>query len=721
MSIIGTEITQEGNILYIKTLTPTVGVIALTSFTDDTDGEDLINFFIKSFRYSLNGGIVWSEWSSLINANITSIIVDKYNELVFEYRYGMTGPDISGLIFNSVQINATYTTLLPGPYFIRSVFNKFFDSNDSEVLGWYCNVIEKLFNQDILARYISRYNDNGSPDDFILFWKFVSKFIAYYVILARRLTEFYTDDDFVREFLEGRGLITTPNNNNGELNYLMSTYLYQIKNRGTIKILDRRIPERDYQTANTIDGELLRSFYFQDGDEFLFNLYRTQDLGWNIGSSSPLYMGLENNENINKIYEPNNAITNLSWWPTAGTVAIQSVSGIANLKITTSGGIGSTSDNLKYITIDPKINYVFDFWVNKAAGTNLSVGMNGFDYSGTPINLTSAKTGVVDNFFIQNTDLARHDGHYQHIQCILYNHTHGFSASDKLNINAGNNLIVDSGVSKIIPLILFSGSSGNTCFIQKISFKPLSTNYSRGFIQTQNFISCWIKDNRKRFDYIDLEPVSSYSLQQQKSLQILPLRELTETIKRYLIPYNAHIILTSINDIVADQTTTTTTTTTTTSTTTTTTTVPTTTTTTSTTTTTTTPATTTTTTSTTTTTTTEHIPSPGESGYFTGYAQYQMSILSITGNATCPPEFASNTVAPGDIEYKLITTNITPQTFSVILDGTIISGPIHTHIGLFVNGISVSSQNVSGSGSYSLVLGSAVTSTDSLEIAIYLA
>lgn len=560
MIIVGDLITTEAQTIYVRNSIPGVRLTSLVSYSETTIGETLTNFFTKNFRYSLNGGVTWEDWQELNDNNLLSLSINFYDELTLEYSYLPTGTSTSGLVFISNQLTVVQTPLQEGEKFKGSVFEKFFSSDDSNVTNWYLNVTEKIFNEDILARYISRYNDQNSPDDFILYWKSIAKFLAFYVILARKTSQFYSQTDFLKEYLEGRGLVTSQNDTLEELTFLMSTYLYQIRNRGTSLIYEKVVPDRSFEPSSTVNGELLRLVEYDDRDEFIFNLYRTEHLGWNLGNSSPLYRGMSLNENANKIYETNSSITDLSRWPLLGNVTKQTINSIDNFILSGNSGIGSINNttiaysqglglnNLgsEFIKVSSALDYELDFFIKKDAGTNLSIGLDGYDSNGSLILHTSAIDGTTTSDFIVNTGLSRSDV-YLHIKCIVYNSKKIFNSKEYLNINSGNNLIFNPDTSSIIPRIIFSGS-GNA-YIQKITFLPLATQYSRGFIQTQNFISCWLKDNRRKYDYIDLEPISTYSFQQKQKLQITPIVELENYIKKFLIPYNSTIKLTNISTV----------------------------------------------------------------------------------------------------------------------------------------------------------------------------
>lgn len=514
MNIQATQIRTEGNIIYIKA-DPAIGILTLTSFTDNATGESGGIQFKREFRYSSNG-VTWTDWQALTTPAITSISVQTTDTLVIELKYTKiqpTGTDV--LAVSSATIGVTETTFTEGYYFENSIFSEFFQSNDVNVLRWYVAVLEKLYERGLIPSFINRLNSDGLPDDFVDFWKSIARFFAYLVVYARSYQDFYTNTYLTAEYLEEKGLKTSVNNTLTELNYLMNTFHSQIFNRGTLHIIDQKA------NGAPVDGELLRLIYYVTTDEFLFNLYKPEHFGWNLNNSSPLHKGLYLNDNINKSYETGTQITDLIKYPTTGTVSIVTDAGNSTMYINGAGGISSTGGN-KYIKIDPNLDYEISFIIKKSAGQTLNFGLSGYDSSHNPVNFTSQATGVTSNWFLQNAPLVRNDK-YILVRAFIYNYTVSFSTGATLSLNQGNNLISPSNVCYIIPNITISSGTAN---IYAIRVLPMQTVYSRGFIQTSNFISCWLKNNNAH-----------------KSI-----RQVRDYITKYLIPYNAEIVLSRIGD-----------------------------------------------------------------------------------------------------------------------------------------------------------------------------
>src|ERR1700744_3817776 len=331
MDIQATDIRIEGNTVYI-TADPAIGVLALTAFTDNSAGVDGTHYFVKNFRYSSNG-VTWSAWQPLTVPNITAITVAVTDTLVIELSYLKVQPlgdDV--LSISEATISSNQETIENGQYFQGSIFSQFFNATDVSVLKWYVSVLEKLYQKGLIPSFIERLNEFGLPDDFVDFWKSICKFFAYFVMYARAYQNFPQNSYLLSEYLEERGLTTSINNTLTELQYLMQNYNRQIFNRGTIHIIDK------IMNNALVDGELLRLIYYNDSlDEFLFNLYKTQHFGWNLGNSSPLHRGLYLNDNLNKSYETGRNVNDITKYPTVGTVAKVTDGNKTVLQLTGSG------------------------------------------------------------------------------------------------------------------------------------------------------------------------------------------------------------------------------------------------------------------------------------------------------------------------------------------------------------------------------------------------
>jgi hypothetical protein len=478
------KIKIEGNSIFIRTI-PQTGIIALTSFVDNTTGI----VTSKSFRYSLNG-IQFTDWQPLTINNITSIVTTEADIVVFELKYDKSA---SSNVSVDVAIDSDVNPVLEGYYFKNSIFSTFFGTDDINVLNWLINVLEKLFQKGLLPNYLDRYDDNNDATDFLNFWKAICKFFSYYVIYARQYQTFYTNIHLLREFLAERGIVYSLDNTLSQLNILMKQYYYQIAKRGTIKVIE---------TGGTVKGELLRLIQHQDNDEFIFNQTLEEQATWNLDNYSPLYRGITSNTNANKWFEKD-IISDISKYNVTGNVTIVN----NTLKITGIGGVQG-----KKINIDPSLDYEFFFLIKKTAGADLTIGFDAYDADGNIINLKAVNTGFDKNNFFANGTLQRSDK-YMVVSGILYR------SSQKLIITDNFNLKMSSDVVSVAPKITLSNTNA-VATIQDIRFLPASTLYNRCFLQVRNWIDIFLVNNTNT-----------------------ELAEMYRVIKKYLLPYNSEFEL----------------------------------------------------------------------------------------------------------------------------------------------------------------------------------
>lgn len=501
MTILDDKIRIEGNSLVIR-MQPATGLLALTSFVSNEVGTSATAHFDKYFRYTLNG-ILFNEWLPLTASSITDITVSPTDTLVIELSY-LKIDEVEGesaLGVESIEIEATKTTTSPQNFFDRTVFKEFFDSDSVEVLNWYVNVLDKLYNKGIIPNYIDRLNSNNQPDDFLDFWKSIARFFSYFVIYARKFQKFYESETLLSEYIEERGLRISVENNIGELDFLMRKFYQQISQRGTTNIVNK------IEEGNIIDGELLRLIWYKSQDEFAFNLHKEEHFGWNLRNSSPLYRGLTLNDNLNKYGDRSFEPYDISRYSGATLVTDE---GKSVLQVASQ--LGDIGNRLK---VSPELDYEFSFLIKNEELATLTVQLVAYDKDLNIVELLSHKNGEADNYFFQNIGLSCSDK-YLSIKLFLYNKNKKFFSEDLTSINQGKDLTLTEDVVWISPIITLTGGSAK---IYGIRFLPLNTPFSHGLLQTKNWVSCWLKNNNN-------------------SLSLLKIEEI---IRRYLIPYNCSI------------------------------------------------------------------------------------------------------------------------------------------------------------------------------------
>lgn len=287
--------------------------------------------------------------------------------------------------------------------------------------------------------------------DFIALWKSTSQFFAYYVILARKYSQFYNNPALLLEYLKQRGLYISDNETFENLTFMMRNYYDRIRQRGTIKVVKKKTifdhddsqsfseSDSNSEALEELNGELLQSIGFNNAcDDFIMNFRKVEDCGWNMRNSSPLYRGTAKFENANKIWARLLTATDYLDYPLFGNVTSirseidesDSTSDSASEHIgdydyvfdfgSSGSGFGldqasfpySLAYILKYgINVNPNINYEFNFRIKAKSGgvidpppltwfldSNINVGES--------IEIIDRSTNVVIGVAVWNTDLA---------------------------------------------------------------------------------------------------------------------------------------------------------------------------------------------------------------------------------------------------------------------------------------------------------------------------
>jgi len=309
MAIVNNRSSDQGDVLVIKPDIPRVGILSLFNFSDDISGEDTSNYFEREFRYSINGGIIFTQWIKLTNNNLLNIIVEKQDSFVIELRYIRIGNE-GELGFNNVKINGKYEDF-EYPVYDKTPFKTFFELRDINVFRWSLNVLEKLYREGILAKYVERgESDNINADkDFIALFNTITDLFAVLVNYSRQFQSILNKETLLTEFIKNKGLYTNPATGVEGFVELAENISQEFKKRGT------RLIYKKSETEDELDGELLRLICYSDLDEFLFALTQRGEVGWCIGKSSPCYSGTNSIMNLNKSYEYTEDIFDLSKYP----------------------------------------------------------------------------------------------------------------------------------------------------------------------------------------------------------------------------------------------------------------------------------------------------------------------------------------------------------------------------------------------------------------------
>lgn len=611
MAVFQNKSTEIGDIIYIKTSVPILGLIALQSWVDSTVNENTDQFFIKKFRYSVDG-VNYSAWQELTNANLQSVQVQSNDTFFVEYNYQRSGTLVtSDLEFNQVTINGDYVDNVDGPVYNNTYFKDFFDLNNLCSIAWSINVLEKLYKKGLLPKYLERdFNSTNADDrDFLDYWRAVTHYFALFVCLAREFQYFYQKPNVLLEYLVERGYFICEDEEYTQLLNLMSTFYSEIRQRGNRNVFLNKSYELPNGNLKGVDGEFLRLICYTDLDEFIFNLNKNSHIGFNLGGSSPMYKGLTGRLNTNKyycdfiddIYTLNELSINPSYLPftsivkdftlndeslsvsesssNSGSIPINESAKVIELSNPTIGNFSGIGNGDKKIIINPNLDYQITFEIksigNAPTKPNFSFGVKCWDKNNNPLSTQSIIDLSSTDSFVENKELNQ-AGKYYFVRGVLYNKntfksylnnkeyqkdnvvlyltnyyrairsevpvgydpvsqptywqqlsTSEMNTALYLNIGGGNNLLLNDDIVKIDPFIISNYVSGNNnnFYIYNIRVQPLSTDYSKGFLNSTNLIELWGTNNNLALSEVKVKNFT----------------------RKYLVPMNTFVKHTFIN------------------------------------------------------------------------------------------------------------------------------------------------------------------------------
>lgn len=465
MAIIENRVTAEGDVLIIKPEVPIVGLMALYQFVDTTVGESATDYFLKEFRYSVDGGLTFGDWYELSLINISGVEIAQQSTFVIEYRYTRVGyaPEVE-LEFEDILVSGEIEEL-PYPVFDKTVFKKFFNVNDINVFGWAINVLEKLYVKGlILPDYIQRADNNSNleDEDFIVYWNSITHFFAIIVYFARQFHNFESNELLLVEFLKSRDITISDNYDISELLYVYQNYVEEYRKRGTSQIIER---------SETIDGELIRLTGSQIFEEFIFAVFQSHDTGWCVSKSSPTWKGTENILSLNKVEE----------------------------ELVPDYLIGEIPAEAHKITVSPKQAYEVSFRLFTTSPTlTFSFGVNCFDKDDNALTIKNNYNDAFTNNFA-SVESVGVTSEWVWIRGVIYPYDSIFDEVYGLNIGVGNNLKFLENVAKIQMFLEFSNvASGDE--IKDIVIRPAKLNFSRGQLGIKNIIYLNCVNNSSKDD-----------------------------------------------------------------------------------------------------------------------------------------------------------------------------------------------------------------------------
>jgi len=530
MAIQFNDVTAIGDVFEIHTNTPIIGVQSMSGYTDVVLNETGTRFFDREFRYSTNG-ITYSFWITLTDQNIIDTFVGETDIFDIQYRYTRAGTDATGVLtFVSIQLNGVIVAQENPRIFTDLYFNKFFNYNDSSVLAWALNVLNKLYERGIVANYMVRGEEGGNDDDYIAFFGALTHFMAILVRYAREFKDFTLNDILLGEYLKQKGVFVNDGMTLADLQFLLSNVYIVFLERGTNEIakgvgVDGRI----------IDGELLRLLRKGTFDELIWGLIEPEKTIWNVNNNSPLYKGTKESVNLIKAYESTKDVIDLNNYPLLESDNVFIFTDVAKEVIrildvsasvgTVLSGIGDAENQDKLILIDSRLSYEVTFWLKQVIlGDYISLRVNLYDENEVLLtdSPVSAVSGAQQNVVFSTESLLRNDEYYL-IRLILFNRNISTDPSFVLDIGVGDHLIVNNSDAKYLSVELVSEvafgdswNADNELRIYDFKVRPLMTPIPNSFVMVSNIITSFLENNSEQTNVV-----------------------IQNSIKRFLIPYNS--------------------------------------------------------------------------------------------------------------------------------------------------------------------------------------
>lgn len=279
----------------------------------------------------------------------------------------------------------------------KTVFKRFFEENDPEVMKWAENVLEKITSPGILPVFIKK-----DGEDFKAYWETVCHIFALTVLYAKQYSEIDTNKILFELFIEGRGLVTDEVDSLEQMQYLFNNYVEEYRKRGTLDIINKE---------GTILGELLRLIQYKSEEEFIFALLQARDTGWMVGYSSPTWNRTDTVLNVTKGYEMSKSIEDLDAYPLLNPTGVTVVDDIDNdgnpIKAMTfvgnqSVGISSEEDMSKLLPISEDLSYQISVKVKSSTmeRQNLRFGVEVFNAAKQPMICKESYGGDETNSFV---------------------------------------------------------------------------------------------------------------------------------------------------------------------------------------------------------------------------------------------------------------------------------------------------------------------------------
>lgn len=551
---------EVGDTLIINVESKITGRVHITSFEDDLSGITESRRVEKEFRTS-DEGIFWNDWKTLTNENLSEDqhIVDGL--MFIQVRYTRVGDDVSGEIsFNNINFYGSREEIqFIAPTINSSIFSGIIGSDGTKRLER--NIFKKLYYRGIIPKYIIRAenSDKNEDRDYIDLFFSIARFFAMILRFFKRFENFHNDYDLMREQIRQYGIYFDESDITlEELQFLAQNIYDQIRQRGTDMMFKRKgyiLPSGD---DVKIDGEFLRLCRIKEMDELLYEYIPLEKVGWCMRQCSPMYRGTCMSVGLNKTKEMSPDFQNLDdfYLSKTGndsyyTIAQWGDKRVLHLSTRNNGvvGLGRQSDSedaSDYLYVaDSKLDYeiTFAFALENSQNATIEFGVEGFDVNKNKLNdafITLDGISITDTFVQIDTSSKMYQVLY-YVRGRIHSYSTTYVQGDKLNIGEGKNLCFNNPFVKyILPKIQVTSSGQASILIYDYKIRPLVrgtniiplrdgsiNNHSLGFIQSSYLFYAYIRNKNNSLSEV----------------------EITDIIRKYLLPFNVTDILVFLSKI----------------------------------------------------------------------------------------------------------------------------------------------------------------------------
>lgn len=385
--------TEAGDTLILKG-TPVLGATGFGGIIVKTEGEGLLSKFLRYSVDSLN----WSEWFDLSDLEIRDLVIDPQHFLSFEVKLVLE--TTTSIILKSIEVNFRYSIPDEPSFYKEFPLSKFVPYYNYPSIEWSLNILEKVYRQGIVPKYIERgSNENWCDKDYIDFW-FP---IIYYFSLNLAFNKIFKDlvwyPALLYEYLRQKGLFLGSRVKLAELFYLMEHYYSEIMKRGSLACL---VDKFDSNTGVTIRSELSRLIDKRDFDEFLMAVIDSDENGWTVGRTCCGFTETDTYKGFIKGYEDTEEVVDISKYPLLNPEEYSIISGKL-VHETNNFHLGQKGGLTPLIPVNPHNSYEVSFKFkavtsDKAPLVRITTACEGLDSLRLPLENSLEGGNLIQEF-----------------------------------------------------------------------------------------------------------------------------------------------------------------------------------------------------------------------------------------------------------------------------------------------------------------------------------